>query len=91
MSKWIKCSEQMPALNEKVIIRIDKKNVIMSFRLPFEPLVAPLDFLPDSEPFHWQDMECATFILDAWVTCGKSIAAEVVTHWRPLPEPPEES
>lgn len=89
MSKWIKCNEQMPSENEKVLIRINKEGVKIGFRLPFEPTSEPIE-IENGKPFHWKDMEVARFMNDAWHGTRCVTHKDAVTHWQLLPEPPSE-
>lgn len=73
MSKWIKCSEQMPEPDVWVLIcNVQLGGVDMGIYRNDE-------YLEDDE--HWQNEQ------------GEPIEAYSswpVTHWIPLPEPPEE-
>lgn len=80
MSKWIKCSEQLPPVNEKVIFRFFLKDGCVS-----------QDGL---SPSNRDEIRVGTLNdTHSWFITnelGDGCNKKYVTHWMPLPDAPEE-
>lgn len=74
MNEWISVKEQLP--NENVPVLIFCKN---SAR-----------FVSEKKVMRWPDGEETYWIVRGPLGSGRKIASNRVTHWMPLPEPPEE-
>lgn len=76
MSEWIKCSENLPESGEPVLIRLDN-GVHQVGALFWDEPVQPEETF---EPYrYWDDQD----------NDGSGWNSDRITHWMPLPDPPQ--
>lgn len=75
MDNWIKVEDDLPELDYHCLLFSESKQVLV-YTKSKEILVASL-------------AKISIFDMYAWYSRGEAI--EGVTHWQPLPKPPEES
>lgn len=82
MSEWIKCSERLPEVDEYVLIRQRYTRDTMISRI--------------AQWGYWVE-QCENLVVNGDATASLDICMvkspseyERVTHWMPLPQPPED-
>jgi hypothetical protein len=77
MSEWISVKDRLPNPNEKVIVyNAENDGTFFARRLVSR--------------FEWWDSVTKEYINWRWLPYGyTNIMLDAVTHWMPLPEPPE--
>lgn len=77
MSKWIKCDKNLPAKSENVLILTIKREVLIACISESGIWCADDRFVTTGGCEHWYG--------------GDEIDSKDVTHWQPLPSPPEDN
>ena len=82
MSEWIKCSERLPAIDQTVLVKQKYTAELMIARIArWGEWVEQCESLQVYGDATWDTQICKNTEADSY---------DSVTHWMPLPQPPED-